>query len=320
LLGVAAAAARGDHDHDEEAELAGRRFGAPRLAAALIAALTREAAAASAADLQLPPHACLLRPLLRSPLLAALGPKAVAGLSTSQRLGARKKPTSALWRFKRWFASELAWQARELRHALRALRRFLGRSRDPVGKTFRAVTAPDGGLVVLAEVTWRFGWVGRHGAACWRRRLRDELQLTALEAVLADELAAASGEEGGPRVEVAVVKPGKLADDAVSERVLLLALMDDSPHANLDKKLKAKRNTSVAASAEAEVGFDGRSAGVAPAVALRLEAVLAVCALKRRASDGGFLQRMSHTAGPQALTRRIVALFDEASVQVDQHV
>jgi hypothetical protein len=318
-VGSAKSGHDGQDREEEEAELAGRRFGAPRLAAMLIAALTREAAAASAADLQLPPHECLLRPLLRSPLLAALGPKAVAGLSTSQRLGARKKPTTMLWRMKRWFASELAWQAREMRHGVRALRRFIGRSHDPVGKTFRAVAAPGGGLVVLVEVTWRFGWVGRHSAACWRRRLRDELQLTALEAVLADELAAACGEAGGSRLEVVVASPGKLADDAVSERVLVLALMDDSPHANLDKKLKAKRNTSVATSGEAEVDFDGRSAGVAPAVALRLEAVLAVCALKRRASEGGLMQRLSRAAGVQAPIRRISALFEEA-VAVDQHV
>ena len=271
----------------EEKELAGRRFGAPKLAAAVIDLLAIEAAAAASADLQLPPRRPALRPLLRTPLVAALGAKAAT--NASQRLAARKKPTGLAWRMKRWITSELHWQAREMRHALRALRRCCGGSRDPVGKAFRAVPAVHGGsAAVLVEVTWRFCWMGRNSAACWRRRLRDAAQLAALESVLAAGLAASA-------VEVLVQQPGTDAA-GVAGSAVVLALLDDEPHANLDKKLKAKRTTSVADPGVLEADADGRSAGVAPAVAVRLEAVLELCALKRGGSaspimddDGGGL-------------------------------
>ena len=277
-------ASEGDADAEgEEKEMAGKRFGAPKLATALLNTLSCEAAAAAAADVQPPPRRLMLRPLLRTPLLTALGAKAVT--DASQRLSARKKPNNTFWRFKRWLASELHWQAREMRHALRALRRCCGGSRDPVGKAFRAVPTAQAGFgaagAVLVEVTWRFGWSGRNSAACWRRRLRDDAQLAALEAALAEGL-----QQG---LEVTLLLPADACDDA---RPVTLALLDDEPHANLDKKLKAKRNTSVVADAAfaAEVGADGRSAGVAPAVASRLEAVLELCALRnkraRRSSAG----------------------------------
>ena len=268
--GVADADAEG-----EEQELTGRRFGAPKLAAALIDMLATEAAAAAAADLQAPPSRPALRPLLRTPLLAALGAKAAT--TASQRLAARKKPAGLAWRMKRWITSELHWQAREMRHAVRALRRCCGGSRDPVGKAFRAVPSAQGGFgatgAVLVEVTWRFGWSGRNSAACWRRRLRDGAQLAALEAAIAAGLAASA-------VEVVVQEPG--ADAAgVTDSAVVLALLDDEPHANLDKKLKEKRTTSYANQGTLDADADGRSAGVAPAVAARLEAVLALCALNK---------------------------------------
>ena len=270
---LGAGVADGDAEADEK-ELAGRRFGAPKLAAALIDMLATEAAAAAAADLQVPPSRPALRPLLRTPLLAALGAKAAT--NASQQLAARKKPAGLAWRMKRWITSELHWQAREMRHAVRALRRCCGGSRDPVGKAFRAVPSAQGGFgatgAVLVEVTWRFGWSGRNSAACWRRRLRDGAQLAALEAAIAAELAASA-------VEVVVREPG--ADAAgVADSPVVLALLDDEPHANLDKKLKEKRTTSYANQGTLDADADGRSAGVAPAVAARLEAVLALCALK----------------------------------------
>ena len=142
-------------EEGEGAELTGRRFGAPKLAATLVDALATEAAAAAAADLQLPPRRPALRPLLRTPLLAALGAK--AGTNASQRvLAARKKPTGLAWRCKRWITSELHWQAREMRHALRALRRCCGGSRDPIGKAFRAVPTSAHGsseAAILVEVS-----------------------------------------------------------------------------------------------------------------------------------------------------------------------
>ena len=280
----------------EEKELTGRRFGAPKLAATLIDLFATEAAAAAAADLQHPPDRPALRPLLRTPLVAALGAKTTADVS--MRLAARKKPTGLAWRMKRWITSELHWQAREMRHAVRALRRCCGGSRDPVGKAFRAVPSALGGAV-LVEVTWRFGWSGRNSAACWRRRLRDDAQLAALEAALAAGLAASS-------VEVVVKQSGGSEDqchDAVGamDKAVVIALLDDEPHANLDKKLKEKRTTShVADPGAAEADADGRSAGVAPAVAVRLEAVLELCALKRGGGsarpskdDGGGLDAAS---------------------------
>ena len=256
----------------EEKELTGRRFGAPKLAAALIDMLATEAAAAASADLQVSPRRPALRPLLRTPLLAALGGTKAASNTSQRLLAARKKPTGLAWRMKRWLLSELHWQAREMRHAVRALRRCCSGSRDPVGKAFRAVPSAQGGFgatgAVLVEVTWRFGWSGRNSAACWRRRLRDGVQLAALESALAAGLAASA-------VEVAVQQPGADAAGAV-----VLALLDDEPHANLDKKLKAKRTTSKADQGVMEADAGGRSAGVAPAVAARLEAVLELCALK----------------------------------------
>ena len=270
--------------------LAGRRFGAPRLAAALASVLAHEAAAACAADLQPPPKRVALRPLLRKPLLAALDASARGGgggasageQGTSQRMAMRKKPSGMAWRFKRWLLSELHWQAREMRHAIRALRRCFGRSRDPVGKAFRLVQPPPApgvaaSAAVLVETTFRFGWSGRHSAACWRRRLRDGAQLEALEAAVAATLLADAAE-----VDILSC----IDDDCDGVKApVVLALLDDEPHANLDKALKASRTTSVVADAAAAECVNGRSAGVAPAVVLRLEAVLAMCALKRGAAE-----------------------------------
>lgn len=128
---------KGDDAGDDDEALAGKRFAARNLAAALASALQREASAAGAADLQPAPRQVELRPLLRSPLVAALGAKETA--SASQRLAARLKPSGLAWRFKRWLVSELHWQAREMRHAVRALRRCGGGSRDPVGKAVRSL-------------------------------------------------------------------------------------------------------------------------------------------------------------------------------------
>jgi hypothetical protein len=176
-----------------------------------------------------------------------------------------------LWRLKRWILSELHWQGRELRHAWRALRRCCGsrssRSHDPVGKAFRLVPAPltagdvrAASNAVLFETTWFFGWRGRDSAACWRRQLRDGALLAGLEQALTSELAGAAG------LEVTLVQEGSAAT---------VALLDDEPHANLDKK----HHAGAAPSAKAAAGGD-RTAGVAPAVAERLEVVLALCAVR----------------------------------------
>jgi hypothetical protein len=285
--GPDAAPDKADDEGDDEA-LAGRRFAAHNLAAALASVLQREAAAASAADVQPSPRHVALRPLLRKPIVAALDVSSRDGgdqQEVSQRLAMRKKPAGAVWRFKRWVASELHWQARELRHAMRALRRCCGRSRDPVGKAFRLVSVGPA-AAVLVEATFSFGWSGRHGAACWRRRLRCEAQLAELEAALAAELANAN-------VEVTIILAADdegthgapCGDDGHGARVVTVALLDDEPHANVDKKAKAQRNTSVAddvAEHKKAGADDGRSSGLAPAVAARLEAVLGLCALREQ--------------------------------------
>jgi hypothetical protein len=268
-LSTAAASEKGGGDADDDEFLAGKRFGAPQLAGALAASFMRAAAAASAADALPSPREVALRPLLRKPMVTALD-ASLRSDGESGHLALRKKPTSALWRLKRWILSELHWQGRELRHAWRALRRCCGsraRSHDPVGKAFRLVPAPaaEGDAratnAVLFETTWFFGWRGRDGAACWRRQLRDGALLATLEQALASELAGAAG------LEVTLVQEGNAAT---------VALLDDEPHANLDKK---RHTTTAAPSAKAAAGTD-RTVGVAPAVAERLEVVLALCAVR----------------------------------------
>ena len=71
-------------------------------------------------------------------------------------------------------------------------------------------------------------------------------------------------------------------DDSIGG-VVTVALLDDEPHASVDKKLKEKRNTSVSDPGTAEADAAGRSVGIAPAVAQRLEVVLALCALRGQA-------------------------------------
>ena len=68
-------------------------------------------------------------------------------------------------------------------------------------------------------------------------------------------------------------------DDAAAAAPVVVALLDDEPHANLDKKrhLLASTNTTDAP-ASAKAGGE-RAVGVAPAVAERLEVVLALCAV-----------------------------------------
>jgi hypothetical protein len=60
---------------------------------------------------------------------------------------------------------------------------------------------------------------------------------------------------------------------------VVVALLDDEPHANLDKRRHLLANSNTAdAPASAKAGGD-RAVGVATAVAERLEVVLALCAV-----------------------------------------
>lgn len=286
--------------------MTGKRFKAPRAAALVSAFLEREAAAANALDALSPPKTVTLRPLQRTPLVRAAAAKKEHAAGS---LALRKKPTGVLWRLKRWVQTELRWQAREMRTLGRALRRCCGGSRDAVGKVFRLVrcrgtavrdaaedatdpaheaacalvhpgSAP---TAVLFEVTFHFGVSGRDAAAVWRQRLRTEAQLAQLEAALGATLA-----EGAESDE-------KAQDFTASELrqvgTVTISLLDDEPHACLDKKRAMSARLSMAhggagveAGASAAADAAARSFGLAPPVAKRLAAVL-LLSLRDAADD-----------------------------------
>jgi hypothetical protein len=279
-------------DEGEEA-LSGRRFGAPKLAAEVRALLQREAAAASAAASLRPPASLAVRPLLRKPLLRALGAGARSGHHEDDGvLAARRKPTGVMWRAKRALLTELHWQGRELRHAVRSLRRCCTRrSTDDAGKAFRAVVATDAAedhhqsFTVVFEFTWSFGWRGRDAATAWRRRMRDEAALAPLEEALSaalDDYSAAAA-----ALEVRALPAASTPGGSV-----FLALLDDEPHAGLDKKRGGGAAPAAAAEKESGSAADddaalGKAAGLAPAVAHRLKVVLRLCAAREVDDSGG---------------------------------
>jgi hypothetical protein len=262
--------------------MVGKRFKAPAAAAVLLAVLSAEAMEATAADALPPPQRVTLRPLQRGPLVSA------AAVKSGHKAGAlalRKKPTGVFWRLKRFVLSELHWQARELRSVGRFLRRCCGRSHDAVGKVFRLVPCRGAAVrdaaadasdpahdlacqltqrddaapsAVLFEATFSFGFAGRDAASAWRQCLRVAPQLEKLESALSAALSQAGG---------------KTADPASSEltRVgaVFAALLDDEPHANLDKKRGA-----AAAHMQLDEVHAARSLGLAPPVAARRAALL----------------------------------------------
>jgi hypothetical protein len=255
--------------NEGEEALSGHRFGAPQLAAAVRALLQREAWATSAR-----PPALAVRPLLRKPLLRALGAGARSGHHEDDGvLAARRKPAGVFWRAKRALLTELHWQGRELRHAVRSLRRCCTRrSPDDVGKAFRATTAAhdDATFTVVFEFTWSFGWFGRDAATVWRRRLRNEALLAPLEEALASAL------DDDAAVEVRTL-PASAPGGSV-----FIALLDDEPHASLDKKLGggAPASEKSSTSTDADDAAFGKATGLAPAVAHRLQVVLRLCAAR----------------------------------------
>ena len=109
---------------------------------------------------------------------------------------------------------------------------------------------------VMVEVTWFFGHGGRDAACAWRQALRTEVACEQLEG----SISAVLSEKGAASCEL------------VHCSTIAVALLDDAPHAALDKKRVTKRLR--VAIAEADSPSDARSTGLAPAVASRLGAVL----------------------------------------------
>ena len=232
----------GGDGHENEVEgaekytLRGKRFAALGLATAAISFFANAAGGHDAA-------AVTVRPLLRSPLLAALGDGTIA---------AHKKPSGMYKRLKRALHAELLWHKRALRHAGRSIKRcFTPRlTAAGVGRAFRVVSAyewlgeaaPPPYSAALFEVSLDFGRRGRAAAAAFRAGLRDEPYLRGLEAALALKLRELDAVQG-PDDEYSMyrLKAAPLGVRRVG--VALCALLDDQPYARLDAKLADAEDT-----------------------------------------------------------------------------
>ena len=263
-------------------KMLGKRFKAPGAVAVLTPLLMTAAAAAVPGAVA---ARVALRPLNRGPLLAARGAATSGhGAHDASGLALKTKPQGLWRRLKRAVMTELRWQSREMRQVARAVRRCCSstsRSHDDVGRVFRLVNThtaavraaaassspaaaqaaalSQGMTACLVEVTWSFGVGGRDAACAWRAALRSEELCAQLEAGISGALAAANSE---------LLACGFVA----------VALLDDAPHAALDKK-RAQHVPGAASPADdkaAAQDADGRSTGLAAAVASRLGAVLLV--------------------------------------------
>ena len=270
---------------EEEAEAAetfafrGRRFAAPGLASAASSFFVGD---------QL--HPTIVRPLLRSPLLAALGGHKGQDPTT---LSTRRKPKGAWKRFKRALHAELAWHKRAWHHAARGIKRCLtprlradtraaGRG---VGHAFRIVPAGEWlgeaapPTAALFEVCVQFGWRGRVAAAAFRDRLRDAEHLRSLEDGFAACVAAA---EAAHDLDLHDTPPAKHAQQpSLGVRhagTAIIALLDDEPFARLDARLTRKL---AGPRADAAALPKTNELGLSPPVAERL-AVLMLLSMKQK--------------------------------------
>ena len=265
----------GGDGHENEVEgaekftLRGKRFAAQGLATAAASFFSGAAGGRTAAAVK-------VQPLLRSPLLAALG-----GAARGQDAGAvmaRNKPSGTWKRLKRALHAEVAWHRRGLHHAARGIKRaFTPRPENPgVGRAFRLVTAyewlgessPPPYSAALFEVTLDFGRRGRAAAAAFRAGLRDEPFLRGLEAALSAKLRELDVAQG-PDDEYSMyrLKAAPLGVRRVG--VALCALLDDQPYARLDAKL-------------ADAEDSATELGLNVPVAQRLNTLLPLC-LKAKA-------------------------------------
>jgi hypothetical protein len=256
--------------------LRGRRFAAPGLAEAAAAFFAERSAGGVAS----------VRPVLRSPLLAALGGAGHKGQDAAS-LAARRKPKGAWKRLKRALHSELQWHTRAWHHAARGIKRcftprFTAEARAAghgAGHAFRLVpgaswldeSAPS--TAALFEVCVEFGWRGRIAATAFRAQLRDAAHLQAFESGFASVIAAAeaaSADAADPKRRPLGVSHAGIA---------LLALLDDEPYARLDAKLSRK----VAASSAPDVEAPSQL-GLSAPVAERLGIMLQLCLKQRDAA------------------------------------
>jgi hypothetical protein len=154
---------------------------------------------------------------------------------------------------------------------------------------------------VLVEATWYFGLRGRNAASAWRHRLRAEESLAALEAALLDTLSGTAELATMKEPSFAAAPPTELQDIGA----VAIVLLDDAPHAALDKKRKRLEAPSVVVTSPADANFnlslhDGRSYGLAPAVASRFAALL-------------LLSLRDSSVTPRGSTAALIAKAGEAS-------
>ena len=274
---------------EDEAEAAetfafrGRRFAAPGLATAAASFFGGESL-----------QQTIVRPLLRSPLLAALGGAGHKGQDATS-IAARRKPKGHWKRFKRALHAELAWHKRAWHHAARSIKRCLtprfradtraaGRG---VGHAFRVVPAGEWlgeaapPTAALFEVCVQFGWHGRLAAAAFRDSLRDADHLRALENGFAACVAAA---EAAQDLEVDLhdappVRQVQQPNLGVRHAgIAIVALLDDEPFARLDARMTRKL-----AGPQSDVAAAPKSneLGLSPPVAERL-ATMMLLSMKRK--------------------------------------
>ena len=253
----------------------GKRFRALVTGLRLQQLLTTAAAAAMASPAGV---RCVLRPLNRGPLLAA---RSAANVQDASGLALKSKPQGVLRRLKRALLTEMRWQGKELVQVGRTLRRCCtgSRAKGDVGRVFRLVPAQTDAMrvaaksadspaaslaaslmagppnAVLVEIIWFFGARGRNAACVWRHALRSEETCSQLEASIAAALTA----------EAASIEIQRCS-------LVAVALLDDAPHAALDKK-RATKHLKEAIDVD-DTPAEARSTGLAPAVAARLGAVL----------------------------------------------
>ena len=307
----------GGGDADDEAEAAetfvlrGRRFAAPGLAAAA-AAFFGEAARNKGPT--------TVRPLLRSPLLAALGGAGHKGQDAST-LAMRRKPKGAWKRLKRALHAELAWHKRAWHHAVRRIKRcltprFSAEARTAgasAGHAFRLVPAGEWlgeaapPTAALFEVCVDFGWRGRVAAAAFRDRLRDADHLRALEDGFAACVAAAEALQGLHNdwdATHAAKQPQQPVLGVRNAGTALLGLLDDEPFARLDAHLTRRElaGARAAPAAYATLPLKSNELGLSPPVAERLATML-LLSLKRKdatARRSSWFGRRSQAETPQS--------------------
>ena len=139
----------------------------------------------------------------------------------------------------------------------------------------------------------------RDGASGWRHRMRDETHLVAVEAALQAALTAAR-DASAPALELQPVAAG-----------VTLALLDDEPHARLDKKRGSGEKERKESEASPPAG-EARTHGLSPAVAARLQEVLRL-SLRSLTSSRASLAARRASGGLFASPRASTAAEDHAT-------